>query len=103
MSNKQTTISKDATNKKIIVVREFDAPPEEVWKAWTDATYWISGGRQSPGRQKQKRWIFVKVVFGYIVWPGLMALSYGAVQIIKQLFKIKALLPKTRFVMKTET
>lgn len=36
MSNKQTTISKDAANKKIVVVREFDAPLEEVWKAWTD-------------------------------------------------------------------
>ncbi len=37
MSNKQTTISKDAANKKLIVVREFDAPLEEVWRAWTDS------------------------------------------------------------------
>lgn len=36
MSNKQTTISKDVANKKLIVVREFDAPLEAVWKAWTD-------------------------------------------------------------------
>ncbi len=36
MSTKQTTISKDAANKKLIVVREFDAPLEQVWKAWTD-------------------------------------------------------------------
>ena len=35
MSNKKTTISKDAANKKLIVVREFDAPLAEVWKAWT--------------------------------------------------------------------
>ena len=36
MSNNQTTITKDVANKKLIVVREFDAPPEEVWKAWTE-------------------------------------------------------------------
>ena len=36
MSNKQTTIAKDAAGKKLIAVREFDAPPEEVWKAWTE-------------------------------------------------------------------
>jgi uncharacterized protein YndB with AHSA1/START domain len=36
MSNKQTTIFKDVANKKLIVVREFDAPLEEVWKAWTE-------------------------------------------------------------------
>ncbi len=36
MSNNQTTISKDAANKKLIVVREFDAPLAEVWKAWID-------------------------------------------------------------------
>lgn len=37
MSNKQTTMTKDAANKKIIVVREFEASPDEVWKAWTDS------------------------------------------------------------------
>jgi uncharacterized protein YndB with AHSA1/START domain len=31
----QTVITKDIANKKIIVVREFNAPPEKVWKAWT--------------------------------------------------------------------
>lgn len=32
----QTTITKDVTNKKIFVVRDFDAPLEEVWRAWTE-------------------------------------------------------------------
>jgi len=32
----QTSISKDAANKKIFVVRDFDAPLEEVWRAWTE-------------------------------------------------------------------
>jgi len=36
MSGKQTVITKDIDNKKIIVVREFDAPQEQVWKAWTE-------------------------------------------------------------------
>jgi uncharacterized protein YndB with AHSA1/START domain len=35
IANKQTTISKDAANKKLVVVREFDAPLEQVWNAWT--------------------------------------------------------------------
>lgn len=37
MSNKQTTITKNEAAKKLIIVREFDASPEEVWKAWTDS------------------------------------------------------------------
>ena len=34
--NKETVYTEDPTNKKIKVVREFDAPVEKVWKAWTD-------------------------------------------------------------------
>jgi len=37
MANKQTEISKDLPNKKLNVVREFEAPVADVWKAWTDA------------------------------------------------------------------
>lgn len=36
MVTKETLISKDAANKKLKVVREFDAPVEKVWKAWTE-------------------------------------------------------------------
>jgi uncharacterized protein YndB with AHSA1/START domain len=36
MSNKQTTISKDAANRKLVIAREFAAPLEKVWKAWTE-------------------------------------------------------------------
>src|SRR5215203_3207031 len=32
---KETSITKDAANKKMIVVREFDAPVDQVWEAWT--------------------------------------------------------------------
>lgn len=35
-TNKMTTITKDPGNRKLIVVREFDAPLEQVWKAWTE-------------------------------------------------------------------
>src|SRR5918998_1542357 len=35
---KQTAISKDLQNKKLQVIREFDAPLELVWKAWTDSS-----------------------------------------------------------------
>ena len=32
----QTTISKDAAARQLTVVREFQAPVEQVWKAWTE-------------------------------------------------------------------
>jgi uncharacterized protein YndB with AHSA1/START domain len=38
MTTKQTVISKDVENKKVVVVRAFDAPVEQVWKAWTESS-----------------------------------------------------------------
>jgi len=35
-TTKNFAINKDAANKKITVIREFDAPVESVWKAWTE-------------------------------------------------------------------
>ncbi|WP_315823310.1 SRPBCC family protein [Paraflavitalea speifideaquila] len=35
---KQPGITKDLAKKQIIVVRELDAPIDQVWKAWTDST-----------------------------------------------------------------
>lgn len=37
-TNKHFTFNKDLANKKVIVIREFDAPVEQVWKAWTDSS-----------------------------------------------------------------
>ena len=37
MAVKETVFKKDAANKKIFVTREFDAPVEQVWKAWTES------------------------------------------------------------------
>ena len=54
MSNKQTTISKDAANKKLLVVREFDAPVEEVWKAWTDSSILDKWWAPRPWKAKTK-------------------------------------------------
>jgi uncharacterized protein YndB with AHSA1/START domain len=34
---KQTEITKDEANKKLFVVRDFEAPIDLVWKAWTDS------------------------------------------------------------------
>jgi uncharacterized protein YndB with AHSA1/START domain len=33
---RETMISKDPVNTKLLVVREFDAPLEQVWRAWTE-------------------------------------------------------------------
>ena len=32
---KQTQVTKDLAGKKVVVVREFDAPVQQVWEAWT--------------------------------------------------------------------
>jgi len=74
MSNKQTTISKDATNKKIIVVREFDAPPEEVWKAWTDSNILDQWWAPKPWKAKTKTMDFREGGF----WLYSMAGADGA-------------------------
>ena len=36
-TTKETMISEDLANNKLLVVREFDAPLEQVWKAWTES------------------------------------------------------------------
>jgi uncharacterized protein YndB with AHSA1/START domain len=54
MSNKQTTISRDAAHKKLIVVREFDAPLEAVWKAWTDKDILDQWWAPKPWKAKTK-------------------------------------------------
>jgi uncharacterized protein YndB with AHSA1/START domain len=37
MTKQQTLVSKDPANNKLVVVREFAAPVEQVWKAWTES------------------------------------------------------------------
>jgi uncharacterized protein YndB with AHSA1/START domain len=37
MATKETIYTKDPSNKKLKVVREFEAPVEQVWKAWTES------------------------------------------------------------------
>lgn len=37
MATKETVFKKDEANKKIFVTRNFDAPIDAVWKAWTTA------------------------------------------------------------------
>lgn len=36
IATRETVYKKDLANKKIKVIREFDAPAAEVWKAWTE-------------------------------------------------------------------
>ncbi len=37
MATKETIYTKDQANKKLSVVRDFDAPVASVWKAWTES------------------------------------------------------------------
>ena len=41
---------KDLAAKKIHVEREFNAPVEKVWKAWTDPGLLENGGDRNPGQ-----------------------------------------------------
>jgi uncharacterized protein YndB with AHSA1/START domain len=53
MSNK-TIITKDAAASKLRVVREFDAPPELVWKAWTEPEILDTWWAPKPWKAKTK-------------------------------------------------
>ena len=69
IANTQTIVSKDLTNKKIVVVREFDAPVDQVWKAWTDSNILDSWWAPRPWTTKTKsmdfreggRWLYAMV------------------------------------------
>jgi uncharacterized protein YndB with AHSA1/START domain len=37
IATKETAITKDMANKKLIITRDFDAPVENVWRAWTES------------------------------------------------------------------
>ena len=67
--NNQTTITKDLANKKIIVTREFDAPIEDVWKAWTERNILDEWWAPKPWKARTKsmefkpggRWLYAMV------------------------------------------
>ena len=88
--NKETIYHARFTNKKIKVVREFDAPVEKVWKAWTESR--ITGpvvGAKTMESSNNKQWISGKAARGSIIWKDLMEPGIIAVQIINQSFLIK--------------
>ena len=53
-TNKQVSFSKDLANKKLLIVREFDAPVERVWKAWTDKNLLDAWWAPRPWKAKTK-------------------------------------------------
>lgn len=50
----KTTVTKDEANRKIIVTRDFNAAPEQVWKAWTDSSILDTWWAPRPWRAKTK-------------------------------------------------
>jgi len=66
IKTKETIYTKDVANKKIKVVREFDAPVEKVWKAWTESKlldkWWApkpwKANTQSMNFREGGRWIY---------------------------------------------
>ena len=57
-TNKTMSFSKDVQNKKVIVERYFDAPVEEVWKAWTESELLDRWWAPRPWRAQTKRMDF---------------------------------------------
>lgn len=83
--NKETLVTKDLANKKIVVVREFDAPVDQVWKAWTKSELLDQWWVQSHGKHKQKQWILKKAAIGCTRWSGRMVPDPGAGPISRRL------------------
>jgi uncharacterized protein YndB with AHSA1/START domain len=50
----QVQIAKDLPKKTITVIRDFDAPPEQVWKAWTESEYLDQWWAPKPWRAETK-------------------------------------------------
>jgi uncharacterized protein YndB with AHSA1/START domain len=64
MTKRETVFSKDLQNKKLTVVREFDAPLERVWEAWTKSEILDQWWAPKPYKTETKKWILEKAVFG---------------------------------------
>ena len=54
ITNSKARISKDVANKKIIVLRQFDAPVDQVWKAWTESNLLDQWWAPKPWRAETK-------------------------------------------------
>ncbi|TKK69377.1 SRPBCC domain-containing protein [Ilyomonas limi] len=53
-TNNQLQISKDLPNKKITIIRHFDAAPEQVWRAWTESDLLDQWWAPKPWRAETK-------------------------------------------------
>lgn len=53
-TNKEVSFKKDMANRKILVVREFDAPLHHVWRAWTESELLDMWWAPKPWKAKTK-------------------------------------------------
>ncbi len=67
---KQTTITKDAANKKLFIVREFDAPLDQVWKAWTESNLLDNWWAPKPWKARTKTMNFTEGGFWLYCMEG---------------------------------
>ena len=54
----KTTLTKDPAKRKIFVVREFNAPLDQIWNAWTDSKILDSWWAPKPWKAQTKRMDF---------------------------------------------
>ena len=58
MAKNEAVFTKDTANKKITVVRGFDAPVDQVWKAWTESEILDQWWAPKPYKAETKRMDF---------------------------------------------
>ena len=101
--NKQTLVSKDLANKKLVVVREFDAPLEQVWKAWTESDLLDKWWAPKPWKAESKTMDFSEGGSWLYCMVGPEGPGSWCRADFKTINKHKSLQLLTLFAMKTAT
>jgi uncharacterized protein YndB with AHSA1/START domain len=70
MTKRETVFSKDLQNKKLTVVREFDAPLERVWEAWTKSEILDQWWAPKPYKTETKKMDFREGGFWLYLMKG---------------------------------
>ena len=83
MTKRETVFTKDTGNKKLTVIRAFDAPLGQVWKAWTESEILDKWWAPKPYRAETKKMDFREGGF----WLYKMVSPEGGGDWCKEIFK----------------
>ena len=93
-------VNKDLANKKITVIREFDAPVEKVWKAWTQKELLDEWWAPKPWKTRTKTIDFREGGHWLYAMVGPTELNHLCALTFLLLMRIKVLLRKIISAMK---